>query len=272
MSFDIPNYVTLPLEIGVALMIVLMDRRSRARDQAGMEKQQDIEIRNKEARRQQTERFNNWTQETARRQIMLLESIISALDSEKANIFKDEVGSRYTEEISKDVDDLESLLQKQKVQPKDSDLDLEIDIQSKIDEINTARQIATLFLPENIISNIENLSEIAKKSLGHVNALRENEVTISKQIKDETTEEPSVPEVDEQVKRIDDQVKEFSIGREKLHNDLMILKDEIQRSIEKTTGELTSTFRNIFKPKKLEEGIRKFVKEQTEKGSEEDDE
>ena len=158
--FDIPNFVSLPIEIGVAVLILLMDKRQRKRERESTLRfhQQQDQFRQSEIR--QRERFNNFIQESSKRQIMLLESIMATLDKERVNDFKTEVGSRYAEELSNDMNDLDELLDR-KSKSADVDPELEADIESKIDEIESGKDFVEHFLPKETIDSISNLANSA---------------------------------------------------------------------------------------------------------------
>ncbi|MHA2502405.1 MAG: hypothetical protein ACXAE3_06040 [Candidatus Kariarchaeaceae archaeon] len=157
---DIPNFVTLPIEIGVAVLILLMDRRQRNRETEAsvrFQKQQE-QFRQSEIR--QRERFNNFIQESSKRQIMLLESIMATLDKDRVDDFKSEVSSRYAEELSNDMEDLDELLNR-KSKTDEVDPELEADIESKIDEIESGKDFIEHFLPRETIDHISNLANSA---------------------------------------------------------------------------------------------------------------
>lgn len=158
---DIPNYITLPIELGVAILILTMDRRSRRRErsaigrwQSQQKNQLDFEIR-------QRERFNNFYQESSKRQMMLLESIMVTLDADKVDKFKSEVGYRYSDEISQDLDDLEELLVRKK-RAEISDPELEADIESKIEEIESAQSFLSNIVPVKTLEKIQTIADTAK--------------------------------------------------------------------------------------------------------------
>jgi len=161
--FDIPNFVTLPIELGVALLILIMDRRQRQREQDSTQRfyEQQEEMRNSEIR--QRERFNSWSQETTKRQMMMLESIMVTLDADKVDNFKTEVGSRYAKELSNDMEDLDDLLIKKKISST-KDPELEANIESKIEEIETANEIIKHFVPADTIKQINSIANSAKKT------------------------------------------------------------------------------------------------------------
>jgi len=69
-----------------------MYRRSRKRETDSLHRFQVQQKEAREAEIRQQERFTNWAKESSKRQIMLVESIISTLDSDKVDDFKNEVG------------------------------------------------------------------------------------------------------------------------------------------------------------------------------------
>jgi hypothetical protein len=262
-NFDIPNIVTLPIEIGIALMILWTDRRSRLRDRENIERQMEIETRHRDARSMQTERFNNWTQEAAKRQIMLLESIMVSLDVDKAQIFKDEVGTRYSEEISRDLNDLENLLEKKGSDPSIDDFKLDVEIESKIEELSSAKDIASSFLPESVLESLQNLSHLAVNSLEGIQKL-------TKRDGDGVMELPAAPSTPTTPQQ--DSLNEFKVSKTELQKEIANLHKKLKENIDQKTTEIASSFRNMFSSDKLERGLKDLIGIKKEENGEEDEE
>ncbi|MHA2168625.1 MAG: hypothetical protein ACXAB7_01805 [Candidatus Kariarchaeaceae archaeon] len=260
-NFDIPNIVTLPIEIGIALMILWTDRRSRLRDRENIERQMEIETRHRDARSMQTERFNNWTQEAAKRQIMLLESIMVSLDVDKAQIFKDEVGTRYSEEISRDLNDLENLLEKKGSDPLIDDFKLDVEIESKIEELSSAKDIASSFLPESVLESLQNLSHLAVNSLEGIQKLTKRDGVM------ELPAAPSTPTTAQQ-----DSLNEFKVSKTELQKEIANLHKKLKENIDQKTTEIASSFRNMFSSDKIERGLKDLIGINKEENGDEDDE
>lgn len=232
---DIPNFVTLPIEIGVAVLILLMDKRQRSRESEAVirfQKQQE-QFRQSEIR--QRERFNNFVQESSKRQIMLLESIMATLDKDRVDDFKSEVSSRYAEELSNDMDDLDELLNLKNITD-EIDPELEADIESKIDEIESGKEFIEHFLPRETIDHISNLANSATtayrglKDLPEIlrNTFAEGEGPITINIKD--TEFVIDPQSQEDLETVRDAV--LSDYRSDRNEFLQSLNKQVQATLE----------------------------------------
>ncbi|MHA2098680.1 MAG: hypothetical protein ACW99A_08330, partial [Candidatus Kariarchaeaceae archaeon] len=161
MAVDIPNILTLAIELTVAILIVIVDQRSRRRERNSILRAQETERKHRETQQLQMERFSGWIQEDSKRQLMMLESILISLDEEKAKVFRNEVGQRYSSEISQDLDDLEDLLDRRREMGYMNDPILESDINQKIDELSSAQEIAGSFLPQGFADSLRSISQTA---------------------------------------------------------------------------------------------------------------
>lgn len=225
MAFDIPNLVTFPLEISIAFLILWLDLRQRAREKAQIERHNELEQKQKAAESKQMERFSNWVKESSKQQLFMLDSILTSLNHDQASIFRTEVGNRFSNEISNDLDDLENLLnQKEKISHV-SDPKLEADIESKIDELESAKVVANAFLPDNFKERINNIANWTKES---IEALQQ--IPINIEIDDKESDFPNLD-----LKKINTrptiklESKEILIDdMDKIRNEIKDLRNEIK--------------------------------------------
>ncbi len=254
MVFDIPNYFTLTIEVGVAILILWVDQRSRKREQDSLERARLLENQHRETQQLQMERFSGWIKEDSRRQLMMLESIMVSLDKEKASVFRNEVGQRYTNEISKDLNDLEELLEQKEESGVIQTPTLDNDINQKIDELSSAQEIASSFLPVGIAESLKSISEITKDTmmdLGDLSNLSEQFKQVDVQIKHgEEHNDIDIP---------DEARSKLSQDKVKLTQEIQNLKLEIGKTIAESTGQLGEKLQNILDPSKINKGIMKFV-------------
>lgn len=249
---DIPNYITLPIEIGVAILILLMDRRQRKREADSIIRFQEQQKETRESEIRQRERFNNWAQESSKRQVMMLESIMATLDVNKVDDFKTEVGSRYAEELNQDMEDLDNLLNRKRYTDT-SDPELEANIESKIEEIESAADFIEHFLPPDTLDQINTIADSAKsayiglKDLPKI--LEDRFPRDSKKVKvnldnEQFTVDPNNPEQVDDIK--DDILSKYKMEREKLFNSINAsLKetlDEVARTKKEVKKELNANF------------------------------
>lgn len=81
MIADIPNYISFPFEIAVALLILWLDKQERKREESRIKRRTKVENK-------QQARFPNFVTETSKHQMILFESILESLDPDKAHQFK----------------------------------------------------------------------------------------------------------------------------------------------------------------------------------------
>ncbi len=146
MIADIPNYISFPFEIAVALLILWLDRQERRREEKRIKERTKIENK-------QQARFTNFVTETSKHQMILLESILESLDPDKALLFKKNIQYKFGKEISNDMDDLEKLLGRQ-MDPKEDAQKIESEITHKMDEIEASRAITSSIFTERISESI----------------------------------------------------------------------------------------------------------------------
>ncbi|MCE7736008.1 MAG: hypothetical protein GPJ54_14090 [Candidatus Heimdallarchaeota archaeon] len=262
MAFEIPNIATLGIELSVAFLILVVDQRSRRRERNAILRSQKIDNEHREQQHLQMERFSGWIQEDSKRQLMMLESIMVSLDAEKAKIFRTEVGQRYTNEISRDLDDLEELLEKREELGIEGDRDLESDINQKIDELTSAEKIAGSFLSKSFQDSLKAISNTAKEAFIHMSDISELK---NIEIDDNETGDIQIPLSD---KKMD----QFKDDKEKLMTEIETLKFEIGKTIAASTNQVTGKISNIFDPTKLEKGIKDLVSKIGSKKSENQEE
>lgn len=249
MAIDIPNILTLAIELSVAFLIVLVDQRSRKRDRDAQKRALELDQNHRQAQQLQMERFSGWIEEDSKRQLMMLESIMVSLDTDKAKVFHNEVGQRYTDEISKDLDDLGDLLDRQEKMGIAKDPVLESDINQKIDELSSAQQIAGSFLPKDFGESIKSISQAAKEAFLHIGDISDLQNMHIEHDDDENIK----------IEMSEEKVNQFKEDREKLNAEIDALKAEIGKSIVDSTSQVTEKLSNIFDSSKFEKGIKDFV-------------
>lgn len=228
---------------------MVVDQRSRRRERDAILRSQKIDSEHREQQHLQMERFSGWIQEDSKRQLMMLESIMVSLDAEKAKIFRTEVGQRYTNEISKDLDDLEELLEKREESGTVGDRELESDINQKIDELTSAEEIAGSFLSKNFRDSLKAISNTAKEAFIHMSEISQLQ---DLEIDDNMDKEVKIP-------LSHDKMDQFKDDKDKLMSEIETLKFEIRQSITASTNQVTGKISNIFDPSKIEKGIKDFV-------------
>lgn len=264
---DISNIYSLFIELFVAVLILVVDHRSRKLEQQTILKAQNMEIAARESQQLQMDRFSNWVQENSKQQLLLLESIMGALGTEEKETFTKEVSNRYKKEIRDDLEELEDLLVKRKLHKDRKSAKLDNEIDSKIDEIESANQIASSFLPANLIESLKKISVTAKSSLEKIQQMPEIlDVDVNSQ-KDLTKEEVLQ---DSEVNQ-EDTFKEFQIEKDKLVQELEGLKTEIVQSMTETTSQIGSKLANLFSPQNIEKGIKDMLKKDKDKDKESND-
>ncbi|MCY3415113.1 MAG: hypothetical protein INQ03_25905 [Candidatus Heimdallarchaeota archaeon] len=154
MVFDIPNYVSLPFEIGVAILILYLDRQEKKREK--VRQQKEFEYNQK-----QQQRFSNFVKETSKSQLFLLEAILESLDPVKAQAFKKLIQTKYSEEIQNDMNELEQLINRRISATDTEDLDPDVDqeIQQKMDELEASRAITKSLFSDKITDSIGNITK-----------------------------------------------------------------------------------------------------------------
>jgi hypothetical protein len=195
------------------------------------------------------ERFSGWIQEDSKRQLMMLESILISLDEEKAKVFRNEVGQRYSSEISQDLDDLEDLLDRRREMGYMNDPILESDINQKIDELSSAQEIAGSFLPQGFADSLRSISQTAKEAVVHMSDLSE--------LQNLSVEDRDGDQVN--VKLSEEKVTQFKQDRDKLQADIDNLKLELGKTITASTTQMTEKLSGILDPSRIERGIKDFV-------------
>ncbi|OLS28746.1 MAG: hypothetical protein HeimC2_04760 [Candidatus Heimdallarchaeota archaeon LC_2] len=247
MVFDIPNYFTLAIEIAVAIMILWVEQRSRRREAASLKRGYEMEQKHRETQQLQMERFSSWIKEDSRRQLMMLDPIMVTLDAEKASIFRNEVGQRYTDEITRDLNDLEELLEQKQEIGLEKNPALDNTISQKIDELSSAEEIASSFLPRGIAESLKSISNISKATmidLGDLSNLSSDLREIGEPHHGKLPPEPK---------------SKLTEDKEKLSKEIENLKLEIGKTIAESTSHLGEKLQNILDPSKINKGIMKFV-------------
>jgi len=220
-----------------------MDKRQSKRENEGAMRFQEQQKAARDAEIRSRELFNNWQKENSKRQIMLLESIMATLDTEKIDHFQKEVSSRYAQEISNDIDDLDDLLE----QKKDTDEinpELEANIESKIEEIESAKEFIEHFIPTKVANDITDIANSAKLAY---KTLRDLPIMLEQKFKklDSDTIKVSVnqqdfdinPENEEEVDKIKNEaLKGYKENRKKF---LTTLDQSIKDTISEVTNEIS---------------------------------
>lgn len=173
MIADIPNYISFPFEIAVALLILWLDKQERKREESRIKRRTKVENK-------QQARFTNFVTETSKHQMILFESILESLDPDKAHQFKKNIQYKFSKEITNDMDDLEALLERQ-MDPTEDPQEIESEITHKMDEIVASRAITSSIFTERIgesISNITNSTvDVLKNiSLGDLVGIRRTDL------------------------------------------------------------------------------------------------
>jgi hypothetical protein len=173
MITDIPNYISFPFEIGVALLILWLDKQERTREKLRLTHRTKIEVK-------QQARFTNFVTENSKHQMMLLESILESLDSTKAHQFKKSIQTKYSKEITSDMGDLELLLARQ-LDPDEDQNVIETEITHKMDEIEASRAITSTIFTEQIGKSIGNITKstvdvLKNISLGDIVGMRRTDL------------------------------------------------------------------------------------------------
>ncbi|MCH8908085.1 MAG: hypothetical protein IH840_13435 [Candidatus Heimdallarchaeota archaeon] len=256
---DIPNYVTLSIEMSFAFLILWMDRRSREREAGFFQSQQEQDIRARKAQEASFDRFNSWTREANKRQIMLLESIMDTLGEDKVESFKEAVGTRYTQELSEDINDLQDLLDKREQVGDTEDPYLESNIDAKIDEISSGSDIISGFLTENIRETVKNITDIAKSSIDELQNLSAEEVRIKLDPEWIVGRKEKEEKLEKHIKDREKHMDEFRESRNKLNSEVAKLQEEIMEGFVGKGGEIGSQLKKMFGGERLGKGLRGLI-------------
>lgn len=258
---DIPNWVSLPLEIGVAVLLLVVDKRQRVREQTTAMRDRQKEARQREAEQRQMGRFEEWAHDNAKRQMMLLESIMKALGEDAATLFKDELGSRYSQEIVDDIGDLDELLNMQEDADEDELPNLESKISSKLRELETMKVQGKGFLPDSISNALQAIAENTRLLVDeppdpHESALQQEDMSrFFRKSKPQSDDEKAAQIPDDQ-KRKEDAANE----RNRLKAELANLKEEIGRSISRSLKGVSTIAKDASAGFFKEFGVQDLVK------------